>query len=530
MMIIFNAKLHTFDPSRPSAEAIAIEGQRIKAVGCNDEINSAFTVDERLDAGGRCIIPGLADAHMHLEDYALGLQKVDCETATRQECLHRVAERVAITKPGEWIYGHGWNQNNWAEGYGNCALLDEIAPHNPVYLTHKSLHSGWANTLALQQVGITNTTRDPSAGRISHYSNGEPDGILFEAAMGLIEDALPAYNLDQVVGAMETALPQLNRMGLTCLHDFDRSQCLSALQVLHNQHKLRMRVIKGIPFENLSQAIELGLRSGLGDDLLRFGSVKLFADGALGPHTAAMLEPYDDEPANQGMLMLQADELFEQGRRAVDHGISLAVHAIGDRANRGILDGYAKLRDYERGLPSASSMKLRHRIEHVQVLHPDDLSHFQPLGIIASMQPIHATSDMLMADRSWGRRSAYAYAWRSLLDQHARLAFGSDAPVESPNPFLGIHSAVTRKRVDGSPSPQGWHPEQRLSVEEAVRGFTYGAAYAGGVEDRLGILAPGYLADLLILDQDLFTCDPDGIWNIQPVATMLGGEWVYSVL
>jgi hypothetical protein len=262
--------------------------------------------------------------------------------------------------------------------------------------------------------------------------------------------------------------------------------------------------------------------------MLRIGSVKMFADGALGPHTASMLQPYDDEPDNRGILMMDAEELFEYGRLAVEHGISIAVHAIGDHANHEVFNAYAQLRNFERSLPSRSQNQLRHRIEHLQVLHPDDIARFSQLEIIASMQPIHATSDMLMADRCWGSRSAYAYAWRSQLSHHVPLAFGSDAPVESPNPFWGIHAAVTRRRADGTPSAQGWYPEQRLSIDEAIHGFTTGPAYTAGMEDRLGKLAPGYLADLLILSDDPYTCAVDELMKIKPLATMVGGEWVYS--
>ncbi|HEX9091856.1 MAG TPA: amidohydrolase family protein, partial [Anaerolineales bacterium] len=271
-------------------------------------------------------------------------------------------------------------------------------------------------------------------------------------------------------------------------------------------------------------------RTEFGDDMLRIGPVKLFADGALGPHTAAMLMPYQDDPQNSGILKLEAGELFELGRQAVSNGISLAVHAIGDRANREVLNAYVQLRQFERTLLTHPSAPHHHRIEHVQVLHPDDIQRFSELNIIASMQPIHATSDMLMADHYWGARSSYAYAWRSLISHGTMLIFGSDAPVESPNPFWGIHAAVTRRRADGSPSPQGWYPEQCINVFEALQAYTVGPAYASGMGEQLGKLAPGYLADLVITDQDPFSCSPEELMNIHPIATMMGGEWVYSEL
>jgi predicted amidohydrolase YtcJ len=238
-----------------------------------------------------------------------------------------------------------------------------------------------------------------------------------------------------------------------------------------------------------------------------------------------MFQPYLNEPGNRGVLNMDAEELFEHGRRAADAGLSMTVHAIGDRANHEVLDAYEHLRAYEmeNGLPH-----LRHRIEHVQILHPDDVSRLAGLGVIASMQPIHAPSDMPVADRYWGERSALAYAWRSQLQHGAHLAFGSDAPVESPDPFLGLHAAVTRRRADGSPGPQGWYPEQKLTMAEALEAYTRGAAYAANAEERLGQLTPGYHADLIVLERDPFTCDPDELPGMQPDATMLGGEWVWQ--
>jgi predicted amidohydrolase YtcJ len=530
MLIIHNAKIHTLDVSHPIVSAIAIDLGKVIAVGSDDDLLDSTTSAVRLNADGHAIIPGLVDAHIHLYEYAQALQKVDCETPTLQECLRRVAERVITTPPGEWILGHGWNQNRWHEGYGNAVMLDEIAPQNPVYLTHKSLHSGWANSMAVHIAGIHSDTPDPSGGRIGRLPNGEPDGILFESACELLDAAIPPPGVDQVVKALQVAIQQLWQMGLTGVHDFDLRNCFLALQQLHQEGKLYLRVLKGIHQEDLAHAIELGLSSGFGDDMLRIGPLKLFADGALGPQTAAMLEPYVDDPQNLGMLNMNEQELILIGRLAVENGISMAVHAIGDLANRTVLNAYAQIRDYEYSLPTANQQHLRHRIEHVQVIHPDDLLKFATNNIIASMQPIHATSDMHMADRYWGRRAAYAYAWKSILEHHIPLIFGSDAPVESPNPFLGIHAAITRRRADGSPSPQGWYPEQRLNIEEAIHAYTIEPAYAASMEDRAGKLSPGYLADLLILDQDPYSCAREEILNIHPLATMVAGNWVYSRL
>lgn len=530
MRILHNARIHTLDPSRPAASAILLEGERIIAVG--DEralLAQSDGKSEKVDLRRRVVLPGLTDAHIHLQQYASGLQKVDCETATRQECLRRVAERARRLKPGEWILGHGWNQNEWIPsgegGWPSVADLDAVAPDHPVYLTAKSLHAAWANTLALRLAGVTAGTPDPENGRLLRDDRGQPTGILLETAMELVSRAVPAPSVEAVAQAIQEAQPALWRLGLTGVHDFDRRPCFMALQQLHARGDLRLRVIKGVPVEDLDHALELGLGSGFGDDWLRIGSVKAFMDGALGPRTAAMLQPYLGEPENRGILNMDAEGLFEIGRRAVEGRLGLAVHAIGDRANHEVLNAFEQLRRYERehGLPA-----LRHRIEHVQVIHPDDAGRLAELDIIASMQPVHAPSDMLMADRFWGERSALAYAWRTQLRHGARLAFGSDAPVESPNPFLGLHAALTRQRADGSPGREGWYAEQRLTLPQALEAYTGGAAYAAGMEGRLGRLAPGYLADLIVLDRDAFDCAPAELLNLCPIATMIGAEWVWQ--
>jgi predicted amidohydrolase YtcJ len=430
------------------------------------------------------------------------------------------------------VLGHGWNQNNWTEGYGTAEQLDRIAPQNPVYLTAKSLHAAWANSAALRQSGINAQTPDPAGGKVQRHEDGSPTGILLETAMSLVSTVIPEPSSERVAETIFSAQSKLWETGITGVHDFDGRICFAALQQLHLANNLKLRVIKSIPIESLSYAIALGLRTGFGDDWLRIGSIKAFADGALGPRTAAMLKPYEGEPENRGLLMLDSEALFEQGQLAVENGLSLAVHAIGDLANHEVINAFSQLRDFEQQMIISKedwekTQKLRHRIEHVQIIHPDDLPRLASLDVIASMQPIHATSDYPTADRYWGDRSRFSYAWQKLFDQGTRMAFGSDAPVESPNPFWGLHAAVTRRKKNGSPGPQGWYPAQKLSLSAALEGFTSGAAYAAGMEGRLGKLAPGYLADLLVLDEDIFTCDPDNIWQIRPQGTMIAGEWVY---
>ncbi|HEY5157965.1 MAG TPA: amidohydrolase [Anaerolineales bacterium] len=525
MKLLYNARIHTLDPVQPDASAIAIENERIISVG-GGELLAEFENMEREDMDGRVILPGMIDAHIHLQLYALSLNKVDCEAENKDQILHRVSERVRQTPPGDWVLGHGWNQNTWGGSWPCAADLDAVSPQNPVYLTAKSLHASWANTAALTLAGISKSSPDSMDGRIQLDKRGSPTGIFFENAANLFEAVIPETGPAALAASIQQVIAGMWRMGLTGVHDFDGRTCFQALQMLHERGELHFRVVKSIPLDLLPQAADLGLRTGFGDDFLRIGSVKLFADGALGPHTGAMLEAYIDEPRNRGILIMDNEQLFEHGCLAAESGLSLAVHAIGDRAVHEVLEGIARLRVYERenGLPA-----LRHRIEHVQTIHPADAGRLANLNLIASMQPTHAPSDMLIADRALGERAAFSYAWRTQLQNGVRLAFGSDAPVESPNPFRGLHAAVTRCRVDGSPGREGWFPEQRLTVDEALEAFTNGAAFVAGLDHCLGRLSAGFLADLIVLEKDPLTCDPADLYFIQPVATMVGGEWVWQL-
>ena len=530
MRILFNANIHTLDLERPRATALVIDDHpayagRILAIGRDQRIKAEFGQRAAAeDMRGSTIIPGLIDAHLHLRNYAHSLDNVNCDTLTRKECLDRVQHKTKTQPPGSWVQGHGWNQNIWPEGYGTSADLDAIAPRHPVYLTGSSLHVAWVNSAALTSAGITRKTPDPPNGKIQRDAENLPTGILFENAMKLVTAVIPQPSHDQHVAAIKRAHQQLWRLGLTGVHDFDRRRSFLALQDLHEQGDLQLRVLKHLPVERLEDAIGVGLRSGFGDDMLKIGAVKVFMDGALGPQTAAMFAPYDNEPENRGLLFMDGEELLERAQQAALGGLEMTVHAIGDRANHEVLMAFQQLRAFENqhNLPAR-----RHRIEHVQLLAPADLTRLAKLDLVASVQPLHATSDMHAVDAYWGARGVHAYAFRTLLDHGTRMAFGSDAPVEAPNPFWGIHAAVTRQHADGKPGPDGWYPQQRLTVMEALLAYTTGAAYAAGMEDRQGMLKPGYLADLLILDSDPFACEPGQLKDIVPQGTMLGGDWVY---
>ncbi len=518
LKLLHNAHIHTLDDRRPQASALLIGGGRVLAVGGEDLLNQ---VDERVpreDLAGRTVWPGLTDAHLHLRHFALNRQKVDCTDLSLSACLERVRERAARTRRGAWILGHGWDQNLWGS-WGNRHHLDAAAPDHPVYLTARSLHAGWANSAALQQAGISSQTQDPPDGRLLRDAAGQPTGVLLEGALRLLETALPSPSLPEVTEAIAAAQPVLWSYGLTGVHDFDGRLSFQALQRLRRENRLRLRVLKGLPYDLLPEALGLGLQSGCGDEWLRIGALKVFMDGALGPRTAAMLAPYEDEPHNRGDLLLDGDELYAIARQAAAGGLHMAVHAIGDRANREALSAFARLR--------AEGDTGRHRIEHVQLLHPDDRQRLAALGLIASMQPTHLLSDMDMAAAAWGQRARWAYAWRTQWQAGAVLAFGSDAPVETPNPFLGLYAAVTRRRQEGFPGAGGWYPAEALDLATALRGFTHGAAWAAGQETFLGRLAPNFAADLIVLPVDPFTIPPEDLPNLRPLRTMVGGEWVW---
>jgi predicted amidohydrolase YtcJ len=524
-LLLVNGTFHTMDATVPAARAAAIRGGRLLHVG--DEAGARAALGghpEVLDLRGKCVLPGLIDAHLHFKWYAESLRAVNVETPTLEEAVARVAARAADSPAGAWITGSGWNHNVWGAGaFPDIRPLDRAAPHNPVCLEAKNGHALWVNTLALEKAGIGLDTRDPDGGQIAHTREGMPSGVLLETAMPLVQSVIPRPAPRELAVLMKDAQSAAHRAGLTGIHDFDSSLAWEAFQDLESSGALRLRVMKGIPHEHLSAAISLGIRSGFGGERLTLGPVKMFADGALGPQTAWMIAPYEGT-WSVGIPRLTASQLFDDILRANEAGIACAVHAIGDAACHVVLDAF------ERAAAAGTNHRLRNRIEHVQLLHPDDLERLSRLGIVASMQPLHATSDMIMAERYWGERCRGAYAWKSLLDTGAVLAFGSDCPVEVCDPLAGIHAAVTRRRADGTPGPEGWRPEQKLTVEQAVQAYTLGAAFAAGREAELGSLTPGKRADLTVLDADIFFIDPHEIRNVKAAATIVGGTVEHSTL
>ncbi len=528
--LIVNANVYTLSPGNPRASAVALSGERIAAVGDNS-LRSLAGPDTAIDdLGGATLLPGLTDAHIHWQGTASALKEIDLfDTPTKDEAVRRVAEAARHARPGVWLVGRGWAQASWPGGeFPAAADLDAVAPQNPAYLTARSGHAAWVNSAALREAGITGTTPNPPGGVIQRDNTGHATGILFEApVMDMVGSLIPTLTAAELAELMEQAQTLAWKSGLTGIHDFDDPEAFEAMQILHEQGRLGLRVVKNINRPYIESAMKLRLRWGFGDDWLRLGSLKLFSDGALGPRTALMIEPYEGEPDNRGVAVLDKEEMVELVSVASRAGFPSAIHAIGDRAVHDVLDVYATVRreEAERGIHPTER---RHRIEHVQLIHPDDAHRLAELDVIASMQPIHATSDYPMADRYWGARSRWSYNARLQLDMGARLAFGSDSPVEPFEPLKGIHAAVTRRRADGSPGPSGWYPDARLTMDEALRGFTQGPAYAAGMEDRLGMIAPGYLADLVVFDRDLFTTPPDELLAVRVLGTMVGGAWRYQ--
>ena len=524
--ILYNAKIFTLDELYPFVEAVLISDGIITAIGSSDEILSlANSNTESVNLDFQSVIPGFTDAHLHLLHLAKYLSKLDCETKTRAECIQRVKAQAEQSKPGEWILGHGWNHNVWDEGIGNAQLLDEVAPNNPVYLTNKSLHGAWANSQALKAANITETTDNPQGGLIGRTDAGIPNGLLYESAVNLIESILPQLTETEITQLIHTAQNYLFSYGITSVHDFDRRLSFSALQEMNMADDLKLNVIKSIPGELLDEAIALGLHSGFGNAKLRMGGIKLFMDGALGTRTAAMLQPYEGETSS-GFPLLTQEELYQIACKASDNHLSLAIHAIGDRANHDVITAIENLRDYECKHSNPKNSKY-HRIEHVQNIIPEDIAKMSSLNMIASVQPIHLCSDIPAADRNWGARNRNTFAFRSMIDAGIPLIFGSDAPVEIPDCIKGLHAAVNRTNHENQPT-DGWYPNQKISILEATRAFCSNCYQIPGSISNKGKILPGYQADLIVLSHDIFDIPDQQLIETQVQKTMIDGEWVWQ--
>ena len=473
-LILHNAKIRVLDRPNHVVEAMAIKSEHILDIGESQPISPSPArkrSSKTWAAGISCpvsptrICTSRNSANPCHKSIAMSIRSTNVSPSSAPAPQRFPAGTGCLAMAGTKTGG---------ADLGTRAEIDAALPHHPAYLTARSLHAAWANSQAMAATGITDDTPDPPGGRIQRDRAGAPTGILFEAAMQLVADRVGDTLRQALPDILSAGQSRLWELGLTGIHEFDDASCFDALQRLREQGRLGLRIVKQVLADYLPSALDMKLHTGFGDDWIRIGNVKVFADGALGPHTAAMLAPYETEPTNLGMLLKDAEEIMAIAQPAAEGGLAMTIHAIGDRANHEVLNAYDQLRTFEtaRGLPH-----LRHRIEHLQLLHPEDIPRPARLGLVASMQPIHALSDRQMADRYWGDRVEHAYAWRSQLENGAALAFGSDAPVEDPNPFLGLYAAVTR-----SPLPENHHPQV---MEPGAAAYTLGSA--PGLHPRPGV-------------------------------------------
>ncbi len=524
-VVLFGGRIYTMDQARPLARGVAIRDGRVIAVGTEAEIRDVAGPDtEQINLEGRTALPGFTDAHLHLVEYGLSLTGVQLDGLNSSaSAASAVAERVRRTPPGEWIRGYGWNRNLWPDSsFPTRRELDHAAPGNPVYLISKDMHTGWANSLALEAAGLDRDTPDPPGGQFLREAEiGELTGVLQERAMEAMAKVAGPFSEAELAPAILSAVQTLHRMGVVGVHTPERANGLSGLQSVWRQGDLDLRVNVMIRSEDFVHARAMGLGAGFGDEYLRLLAVKAYSDGALGSRTADMFEPYDTDPVNRGIEVTSSEVLSQLIAECSSTGWEIAIHAIGDRANSRVLDAL------EEHWSDWRSRGIRPRIEHVQLISPEDVPRLGAMGVIASMQPIHCTSDMLMAEEHWGARCSGAYAWRSLLENGATLAFGSDAPVEKPDVLHGIHAALTRTREDGEPAG-GWYAEQCLTVPEAVYAYTLGAAYASGEERIKGSISVGKQADLVVLSRDIFEGQAQDVLGTEVEMTIVAGEVVFA--
>lgn len=520
-VILIPAQVRTLDPARPAAQAIALRDGTVLATGSVDEVRAlagADAVEEVLP--GATIVPGLVDAHVHLASLGRALSSVRCTGATSaSECVQRAKAAPKTAYQGDWLVGRGWDQNDWpGQAFPSKALLDEAFPSTPVWLTRIDGHAAWANSKALALAGIGKDTQDPPGGRIVRDAKGEPTGVLVDNAMDVVTAVMPAPSEAQALSRLKLAVERCLEVGLTGVHDAGMDpQTFALLQSWDAVGALPLRVYAMADGQSHAE-LYLG-RGRFEGRHLRMQAVKLLADGALGSRGAALEAPYSDAPKELGLMLLSEAELESRAKAFAAQGFQVAIHAIGDRANHVVLDVLERL---ERAEPGR-----RHRVEHAQVLRPQDVKRFAASNLVASFQPTHCTSDAPWAGARLGpERERFAYAWRSVLDSGAHVAFGSDFPIEEPEPLAGLYAARTRQDAKGQPAG-GWHPEQRVTGEEALEGFTAGAAWAEHAETRRGRLVPGFDADLTVLSVDPVSSDALSLLGARVLLTMVSGVDVW---
>ena len=545
-LILLHGKIWTGEPVATTGEtpaparvveAVAIANGRILAVGGDEEIRTCKGLNtEVVDLRGRLVVPGLADSHVHFIQGGFQLLAVDLKDAhSEEEFVRRIADKARTLPPGRWMQGGNWDEEAWpSEKLPDRWLIDPVTPRTPVFISRYDGHAGLANSLALKLAGVTKDTPAPLGGVIVRDpKSGEPTGILKDEAQDLVAKVIPRPTESEMEEALRAALQEAARVGLTSVHDITvdtdswNGSFRGEIQLLRRaelQGWLTCRLYAITPIAQWNKLAEAGISHDMGGDFLKLGAVKAFADGSLGSRTGWMFKPYDDDPGNVGLpmpLMIPPSKMEGLARGADNAGIQICTHAIGDRATSAILDIYERLGGEH---PAAH----RFRVEHAQHVRREDFARFGKLGIVASMQPYHAIDDGRWAEKRIGHeRARTSYAWRSMLDAGAVLAFGSDWPVAPLDPLSGIAAAVTRATLDGR-NPGGWFPEQRLTVEEALRAYTQGCAYAAFEEKDKGTISPGKFADLVVLSEDLFRIPPERIKDARVEITIVGGRVVYQ--
>jgi predicted amidohydrolase YtcJ len=527
-LVLTNARIYTSDANRPVAEALAVRAGRVAFVGSNrGALALAGPRTERLDLAGKTVIAGMVDAHAHLLGLGQALRTVDLVgTRSYEEVVARVAERARSARPGEWIRGRGWDQNDWADTrFPTHTALSRAVPNNPVYLTRVDGHAALVNAKALELAQVTAATPDPSGGRFIKDSANNPTGVLIDNAQGVVGRVIPPPSRAELREQTLAAIAEANRWGLTGIHDAGvGAEGIGVYEDLakEGRYNLRNYVMIRASDSVLDAFMRRGPQSALHDGRLWIRAIKISADGALGSRGAALLEPYSDDPGNTGLITTPLERIRSVAARALRAGFQLNVHAIGDRANRGVLD------QFEAALREVPTADHRFRVEHAQILRYQDIARFAELDVIPSMQGSHQTSDMYWVPNRLGwARSQGAYAWRSLLNTGVVIPNGSDFPVEAVNPLISFHSFFTRQDAENFPAG-GWMPEQRTTRQEALLSITLWPAYAAFMEHASGSLTAGKYADFIVLDRDIMTVAAEDVLRAQVLMTVLGGRTVYK--
>lgn len=531
-LVLINGRFYTQDESCPKAEAVALGDGRILAVGKTDLISAMATAETRsIDLAGRTGLPGMIDSHFHFHEWAFMRNQVDLAPAPSfSACMERLQDAVRNRSSKEWILGNGFNESDWPENRMPLRSdLDRISSDHPIMIWRCDLHLAVANSRALEIAGIDAETPDPPEGKIEKDERAEPTGVLRELAINLVKEPLLSLVDESIVQAMQEAMPALNALGLTGVHDIrlmgglEGASALKAWQTLDQDNAMSLRAWVTIPGEQIDEAIALGLKSGFGNERLRIGHVKFFADGGMGARTAWMLEPYLD--AECGMPLTPIPELETAVQKANQNGLAVMIHGIGDRTNRDLTDMLERIQSS--AATAGSGRYLPHRIEHLQMVRPEEIRRLAAMKVVACVQPHNTILDINMIEQCVGERGRFTYPFRDLLDAGIQVLFSSDCPVCDPSPLVGIHAAVTRQRPDGTPE-NGWYPQQKVSVAEAVHAYTLAPAIAGGMGDQLGSLSPGKLADIVILDRDIYTIPPEEIIESTVQMTLFNGRIVYE--